>query len=80
MFIHIGERNSISGSRCVGIFNAESLRRSDNNDWITESIKSTSKTVVVLLDNTVEQSIVSPFTIIKRNSLDKEVFWRRENE
>ncbi len=79
MFIHIGERNSISDTNCIGIFNTESLKLSEDNDWIVSKLMSKTKTAAVLLDNTIEQSIVSPFTIIKRNSLDKDVFWRKNN-
>ena len=80
MYIHIGDREVISDKKCLGIFNASSLRMSPVNEWITGSVGPTMKTIALLDDNTVMSSRVSPFTVIKRTSFDseKDLVWRRK--
>ncbi|HOW81245.1 MAG TPA: hypothetical protein PK573_01685 [Spirochaetota bacterium] len=80
MYIHIGDREVISDKKCLGIFNASSLKMSPENSWITGSLGPLVKTVALLEDNTVLGSRVSPFTVIKRTSLDneKDLVWRRK--
>lgn len=77
MFIHIGERKTISIKTCVGIFYSQTLAMSDINMWLLEGIDEKAKTVVLADNGDVVCSKVSPFTVIKRNSLDNEYFWRR---
>jgi hypothetical protein len=77
MFIHIGERKTISIKSCVGIFNYQTLIQSDINVWICSRLDNSSKTVALPINGDVISSKVSPFTVIKRNSLDTEFFWRR---
>ena len=79
MFIHIGEKQIISDSNCVGIFNSETLRLSLNNLWITQNIDD-AKSVVIDRDNNILTSKVSPFTLIKRKVIDKDFIWRKTNE
>lgn len=79
MFIHIGEKKNISTSKLIGIFNKESLILSDENSWITSKISENDRTVAVEEKNIITASIVSPFTIIKRDSLNNEFIWSRED-
>ena len=79
MFIHIGEKKNISSAKLIGIFNRDSLSLSEENKWILEKISENDKTVAVEEKNIITSSIVSPFTIIKRDSLNNEFIWSRED-
>ncbi|HPB80401.1 MAG TPA: hypothetical protein PK200_00050 [Spirochaetota bacterium] len=79
MFIHIGNRITISDVRLVGIFNVETLSLSPDNDYYTSKTGDDDKTVVVDIDNSVYTSGVSSFTLIKRNILKEGIIWSREN-
>jgi len=80
MFIHIGNRITVSDRRVIGIFNAETLRMSGENRWILEKTSPEDRSVAVYADNNITCSTVSPFTVIKRTSLKKEYIWSKENE
>jgi hypothetical protein len=79
MFIHIGEKKNISTAKLIGIFNRDSLLLSEENKWITDKISENDKTIAVEEKNIITASIVSPFTIIKRDSLNNEFIWSRED-
>jgi hypothetical protein len=79
MFIHIGNRITISDVRLVGIFNVETLSLSPDNDYYTSKTGDDDNTVVVDIDNSVYTSGVSSFTLIKRNILKEGIIWSREN-
>lgn len=80
MYIHIGERLIISDRHVIGIFNAETLRMSEDNIWITSHIDEGDKSVAVDENNRLTASKVSPFTVIKRTSLKNDFIWRKDNE
>lgn len=81
MFIHIGSNLTISDRVCVGIFNVETLGLSEENKWITGNLNPEDKVVVIDINNKITATNVSPFTIIKRNPIDKEeLIWSREND
>jgi len=78
MFIHIGDRKTISGKKCVGIFNCETIKLSDDNGWITKQAGVDDRTAVVDINGRVLFSGVSPYTVIKRQSLDNDIIWRKQ--
>lgn len=81
MFIHIGNNMTISDSLCVGIFNSETLGLSEENRWITEKLNPEDKVVVIDINNRITATNVSPFTVIKRDPIDKEeLVWSREDD
>lgn len=81
MFLHIGERKYISDRELVGIFNVETLRLSEENSFYYNKVKKSDKTAAILDNLSVESSKVSPFTIIKRDSMDeKDFIWRKKND
>lgn len=80
MFIHIGDGVFISDRTCIGIFSSETIRLSANNEWLINKLNNEDKTVVININNDVLTSKVSPYTIIKRTSLKKDIVWRRNNE
>ncbi|MFC1670906.1 hypothetical protein ACFL20_10985 [Spirochaetota bacterium] len=80
MYIHIGNKKIVSDKYFIGIFNAETLRLSDVNKWIVDSIESGDKSIAIKENNDIVTSRVSPFTVIKRTSLKNDIIWRRENE
>lgn len=81
MFIHIGNNQTISDRLCMGIFNVETLGLSDENKWITDNLKPGDNVVVIDINNKITSTNVSPFTIIKRNSIDKEeLIWSRKDD
>lgn len=79
MFIHIGNRISISDVRLVGIFNAETLRLSEDNTHYFSGAVDEDKTIIVDIDNNIYTSSVSSFTLIKRNILKEGIIWSREH-
>jgi hypothetical protein len=80
MFIHLGGNRQISDRNTIGIFNIETLRMSPENDWLMQKTAPGEKTLALIENNTVICSKVSPFTVIKRTSLDSDIVWRREND
>lgn len=81
MFIHIGNRKTVSGRHCVGIFNADTLRYSDENDHIISRLGDEDETIIIMDNGKIETSSVSSVTIIKRVAEDlDEYIWRRKND
>jgi hypothetical protein len=80
MFIHIGNNIIISDKKLMGIFNRETLILSNDNEWITKQVDSADKTIAIDRRNNILSSYVSPFTVIKRTTLDEEFVWRRNND
>ena len=78
MYIHIGSNILVSGNKCVGIFNIETLKLSDDNKWMVKDIGHNDKTVSLDIKNTIIGSEVSPYTIIKRIAIKKdELLWSK---
>jgi hypothetical protein len=78
MHIHIGNNIFVSGSKCVGIFNVDTLKLSDDNKWMLNNISNNDKTVSLDIKNTIIGSEVSPYTIIKRPAIKKEeMLWSK---
>jgi len=81
MFIHIGNNVLISDRKCVGIFNTETLKESEVNNWIMDKIKEDEKLIVIDVKNSITGTGVSPFTVIKRKSINEdEIVWSRDND
>ena len=81
MFIHIGNNVLISDRKCVAIFNTETLKESEVNKWIMDKIKKDEKLIVIDVKNNITGTGVSPFTVIKRKSINEdEIVWSREND
>ena len=78
MFIHLGNNVLISANKCVGIFNAETLKLSDDNKWMLGNIGNNDKTVSLDTDNIIIGSEISSYTIIKRIAVKKEeLIWSK---
>ncbi len=77
MYIHIGGRVLVSDRKIIGIFNAETLRRSPENAHHLAGIRDGDKTVVIDGKNEKLGGIVSPFTVIKRRIDEKDFCWRK---
>lgn len=82
MFIHIGNNLTISDKTCIGVFNIETLKMSDDNTWLLEKINSKDDKLIVLdIHNNITSTAVSPFTVIKRSSIQNdELIWSRKND
>ncbi len=79
MFIHIGNNILISDHKCVGIFNIETLKLSDENQWMLDKISDKDKMISLDIDNNKVASEVSSFTIMKRITIkEDELFWSRK--
>lgn len=75
MYIHIGHRVTVSGRSIIGIFNVETLRRSEENRYFLSDIRPEHRSIVIDRKNGKIASDMSPFTIIKRsvkNAFDRE--------
>jgi len=78
MYIHLGNNILVSAGRCVGIFNIETLRLSDDNKWMLNNISNDDKTISLDIKNNIIESEVSSYTIIKREAIKKEeLFWSK---
>jgi hypothetical protein len=81
VFLHIGERKIVSDSNLVGIFNYDTLKCSNINSNIIDSLDKEQcdiKTIVIDTNNQINFSKVSPFTVIKRDSLEEnDIVWRK---
>ena len=80
MFIHLGDRIIVSEKDYIGIFNYETMIKSEKNFWITENINNTIKTIAIGENNNIITSKVSPYTVIKRTDINKDFIWSRNNE
>lgn len=80
MYIHIGNRKTLSGSKLAGLFNVETIRMSDENKRFFSSIEDGDKTIFIDRDNNLFLSKISPFTVIKRTDLECTFIWRRDND
>jgi len=80
VFIHVGERKIISDRNIVGIFNAETLAMSEENNRYTSRLGDNIKTVVIDTSDSIISSGVSPFTVIKRTTISKDCVWSRTDE
>jgi hypothetical protein len=75
MYIHIGSKKILSLKNIVGIFNAETIKSSEE---CFMSLENDTKSVIVETRNEIHQSEISSFTLIKRNTLKKEeCIWTR---
>jgi hypothetical protein len=81
LFIHIGNNIIVSDKKLMGIFNRDTLALSNINEWIINKVDNGDKTIAIDRANNIVSSYVSPFTVIKRTTLDEEDFvWRRSND
>ncbi|MBN1501389.1 MAG: DUF370 domain-containing protein [Spirochaetes bacterium] len=70
MHIHIGNKNIVSDKKIIGIFNIETLEKSDlNEDYLDES-KEDTKCIIIDEDDEVIISKISSYTIIKREAVE----------
>ncbi len=77
MYIHLGEKKIISHRQYLGIFNAETIRKSSLNSWIKNNLKENDKSIAIGVNNDIIGSGVSPYTVIKRTSFYKDLIWSR---
>lgn len=77
MHIHIGEKKIVSSGKIIGLFNADTLRESSDNEWILSQIDNDDKCISVENTGKILSSGVSSFTVIKRDSIIEEAYWSR---
>lgn len=78
MFFHIGKRRIVSLDTIVGIFNIETIEKSDINEYYQEEIQASSKSILVDCDDEVIVSEISSFTLIERDIINSdELLWKR---
>lgn len=81
MYIHIGNRKTVSGHQCLGIFNMETLRASDINNRLTAGRSVEDRTLALLDNGEIITSNVSSVTVIKRTAEEPDDYiWRRNND
>ncbi|HOV09362.1 MAG TPA: hypothetical protein PK482_09670 [Spirochaetota bacterium] len=81
MFIHLGNNITVSDKKLVGIFNTETILKSKENSIFFSSIKDGDKLIAIDIFNNIITSSVSPFTVIKRDSLlDEDLIWSNDND
>ncbi|HOK92348.1 MAG TPA: hypothetical protein PKX79_05975 [Spirochaetota bacterium] len=81
MFIHLGNNITISDKKLVGIFNVETILKSQENSRFFSNINDGDKLIAIDIFNKTITSSVSPFTVIKRDSLlDEDLIWSNDND
>ena len=74
MFLHIGNREIVSLKNIVGIFNADTLIKSEINGYYLDEIKNDTKSIIIDKHDEVTVSKLSSYTLIgrieKRNLYD----------
>jgi hypothetical protein len=79
MYIHIGNNVLVSGHKCVGIFNIETLKLSDVNKWMLEKVNEKDQMISLDINNNNVASEISSYTIIKRESIsEEELLWSKK--
>lgn len=66
MFLHIGNREIISLKNIVGIFNADTLIKSEINGDYLDEIKNDTKSIIIDKHDEVTVSKLSSYTLIGR--------------
>jgi len=78
MYIHLGENKQISTNKTIGIFNIESLRLSEDNEYLFKNATVDDKTLALGIKNEITCSKVSSYTISKRAITEEDVLWRKD--
>ena len=74
MFIHIGNKKTVSDRTTIGIFSLKTIKWSLINKRYVENVDNTQRDIkTIIIDNkdNVLWSKVSSFTIIKRTTIDE---------
>jgi len=66
MFLHIGNREIVSLKNIVGIFNADTLIKSEINGDYLDEIKNGTKSIIIDKHDEVTVSKLSAYTLIGR--------------
>jgi regulator of extracellular matrix RemA (YlzA/DUF370 family) len=78
MFIHIGSGEIVSGKSIIGIFNKETLMKSEDNHFLLKNASPNDKAIILKQNGKCIYSIVSSYTIMNRTDLNiTDVKWRR---
>lgn len=80
MYIHVGNKIIVSDKNIVGIFNSVTLTKSEWNNYLVEGMDDSVKSIIITAGNERITSIVSPYTIIKRTQMDRDLYWRNKND
>jgi len=80
VFIHIGNREIVSDSTLVGIFNRKTIEKSELNCHYMKNLSKNDKSIIIDKNNSVHGSGVSSYTIIKRKSLTEGIAWRKNDQ
>jgi hypothetical protein len=80
MFIHIGGRKILPEKKIVGVFNVDTLRIASDSEMTVAEYDGNIKSVVVDVENAMHPSIVSSFTLMRRESIKDGIVWRRKND
>ena len=64
----------------MGIFNRDTLLLSNENEHVIKKVGIEDKTVAIDRNNNILTSNVSPFTVIKRTTLEEDFVWRRKDD
>ena len=82
MFIHIGNKKTVSDRTTIGIFSYKTLNYSLINKRYVENVDNSQgdiKTIIIDNKDNVLWSKVSSFTIIRRTTIDeKDCAWSRK--
>jgi len=78
MFIHIGDRKSVSDKHLIAILNCETIAKSpDINSGFIEKIEKEDKTMAVCTHSIITTK-VSSYTVIKRYGQISDAVWSKK--
>ena len=78
MFIHIGNGEIVSGNSIIGIFNKETLMKSEDNSFLFKDASKRDKTIIFKRNGKCIYSIVSSYTVMNRTGLNiADAKWRK---
>jgi regulator of extracellular matrix RemA (YlzA/DUF370 family) len=66
MFIHIGSGEIVSGKSIIGVFNKETLMKSEENNFLLKNASQKDKAIILKRNGKCMYSIVSSYTIMQR--------------
>ncbi len=80
MYIHIGDKKTVSDTSIIGIFSTDTILKSDMNSWIKHKLNENFKVIAIGNKGEIMGSSVSPYTIINRKAVNKDdLIWSNYN-
>ena len=81
MYLHVGERKITGTDEVMGIFNSETLRKSELNNAYLDEEKKDTKSIIIDIHDEVIVSKISSVTLLSRLAAEEDgIIWTRSKE